>query len=460
MWWLNLGIPVYLGGRYLWNGFAENRRRRQLWQGAVAHHKMTEVESSGFWDWRARLTARSEPVEVRITADRGKGKKVEVEVEGPEGFPGVKLRRRFFQLRARGMKTGDQPFDDAYFVEGPDWSVGALLDGPTRRLLLRAAVLFSAFEIDGGRLRAEVPEEALSRTLPLLLDIGRRLAGPVDMERQIARNARNDRESKVRLFNLLLLIRDRPGAPDTMKALRVACSDPSPKVRVRAAVELGEEGHGVLLTLLEKSKNDASCARAASHLGGKLPFERARDLLNRALRKGLRQTARACIEILGHRRAAAVGVLARVMEEETGELAIAAALALGTTGEAAAEPPLIQALQSEDSKLRETAATALGRMGSVAAVQALKEAAERFWLDASLRQATRQAIAEIQSRLQGASPGQLSLAGTETGQLSLAQADAGQLSLAQSEAGQLSLPPKEPEQPSPRARKEPVVRPV
>src|SRR6185436_2235894 len=215
MLWLKLGLlPAVLGGRYLWNGFAANRRRLQLWRSAVAQHGMSEVESSGLWDWRARLTARAESIEVRITADRGgKGSKVEVELEGPEGFPGVKLRRRFFQLRARGMKTGDQVFDDAYFVEGPDWSVGALLDRSMRRLLLRAAVLFSAFEIGGGRLRVEVPEEALPHVLPLLLDIGRRLAGPVDMERQIARNARNDRESKVRLFNLLLLIRDRPGAP-------------------------------------------------------------------------------------------------------------------------------------------------------------------------------------------------------------------------------------------------------
>jgi hypothetical protein len=69
----------------------------------------------------------------------------------------------------------------------------------------------------------------------------------------------------------------------------------------------------------------------------------------------------------------------------------------------------------------------------------LKEAAERFSRDAELSRATRQAIAEIQSRLPGASPGQLSLAGADAGQLSLTQADAGQLSLAQADSGQLSL---------------------
>jgi len=42
----------------------------------------------------------------------------------------------------------------------------------------------------------------------------------------------------------------------------------------------------------------------------------------------------------------------------------------------------------------------------------------------------RQAIAEIQSRLPGASPGQVSLAEGETGQLSLADDSAGRVSIA------------------------------
>jgi hypothetical protein len=115
-------------------------------------------------------------------------------------------------------------------------------------------------------------------------------------------------------------------------------------------------------------------------------------------------------------------------------LATAAALALGTAGNAAAEPALIPALQREQEDLLIAAANALARVGSVAAVLPLKEAAERFPRNPELQRATRQAIAEIQSRLPGASPGQLSLAGTEAGQLSLAQDEAGQLSLAASPA--------------------------
>ena len=89
--------------------------------------------------------------------------------------------------------------------------------------------------------------------------------------------------------------------------------------------------------------------------------------------------------------------------------------------------------------LRIAAAIALGRVGSTAAVLPLKQTAERFSSDPQLSQATRQAIAEIQSRIPGASPGQLSLAGAEVGQLSLAQAEAGQLSLSTDSVGQLSI---------------------
>src|SRR6185436_5845866 len=101
------------------------------------------------------------------------------------------------------------------------------------------------------------------------------------------------------------------------------------------------------------------------------------------------------------------------------------------------------------------------------------DAAESSPRDKDLHRAARQAIAEIQSRLQGASPGQLSLAGAEGGQLSLAEGGelslatdpAGQFSLAQAEAGQLSLAhaefpllphsADEPEQPSRNARETP-----
>jgi HEAT repeat protein len=106
----------------------------------------------------------------------------------------------------------------------------------------------------------------------------------------------------------------------------------------------------------------------------------------------------------------------------TGDLAATAARALGASRTAAAEPPLLVALQASDSDVQLAAAEALGRVGTAAAVMPLKDLAERGWSPA-LRKAARESIAEIQSRLSGASPGQLSIADGEAGQLSLADAD-------------------------------------
>ena len=441
------------------------RRRLRLWQKALALCEMDEEKMSSLWDWRAQLTARSGSIEVRITDASGGGDRVVVVVEGPEGFSDLKLRPSYDKLWKSEIEVGDEAFDKKFFIGGPLQSVAARLDAAVRGQLLRASAHGTSLEIGDGRLRVEVSEEALPRVLPTLVKIGRSFAEPLDVKSRLLHQARRDSKSGVRLFNLLLLIREHPGDPDTLEALRTACSDKSPKVQVRAAIELGEEGHDVLLKVAETSKDDAARAQAVSHLGDKLPVESVKRILSRALSKGSSQTARACLESLGQRRPAVVGALAKVLVEWKwkSELAIAAAVALGTTGEKAAERPLLKALQSEDSNLREAAAAALGKVGTAAAVQPLQEAAERSWLALGLRRAARQAIAEIQSRLEGASPGQLSLAQVEAGQLSLAQAEAGRLSLAQAEAGLGALAPgpeQSPEQPSREARAARVARKV
>jgi hypothetical protein len=58
----------------------------------------------------------------------------------------------------------------------------------------------------------------------------------------------------------------------------------------------------------------------------------------------------------------------------------------------------------------------------------LKEIETQYRDDAT-RRAARQAVASIQSRLPGASPGQLSLASADAGALSLAEDETGRLSL-------------------------------
>jgi HEAT repeat protein len=296
-------------------------------------------------------------------------------------------------------------------------------------------------EITRGETRVETSNRNLRNALPLALAIGGRLARRADVVERLSENARNDPEPAVRLRNLLFLIREHSGKDPTLAALRKACSDPVPEIRLRAAMALGGDRSDVLVELAESLVDDTVSAEAVSALDRELPFERRRAILGQALERGRVQMAHAFLEALGRSGdPAAVDVLAEVMARESGKLAAAAALALGATGHPAAEPPLLPALQREDTQV--AAAGALAHVGTAAAVPPLEEAAERAE-DKELRRAARQAVAEIHSRLRGASPGQLSLADTEAGQLSLPDAEAGQLSFSTDPAGQLSLP-KEP----------------
>jgi HEAT repeat protein len=375
-------------------------------------------------------------VKIGSSGEKKRPTRIVLEAPWPPGFHEVILRPEPAFQRPREIEIGDAPFDREFLIQGPGLLVAALLDEEMRRRLSKANAL-CRLEIASGELRATLPTEQVTDVLRLLRDIGRRLSRPLDVPRRLAGNAREDSIPGVRLHNLLLLVRELPGEESTAEALAAARSDPSLEVRLRVGKELGDEGGDILWALAKGLQDDAVGAQAVSALGRKLSFERARDLLERALRWRFLRTASACLDAIGRSGAkAAVEVLAERLEQESGELALAAARALGETASPAAEAPLLQALAREDAELQMAAAEALGRVGTAAAVLPLQETAEQSGGD--LRRAARRAIEQIQSRLQGASPGQLSLAGAEAGQLSLAQ-DGGELSLADDPAGRLSL---------------------
>ena len=420
------------------------RARLQSWQKAAASCGLQVDKVSYF----SGLTARAGPLVVRI-GDLGKNNLtcIVVTVHGPLDFHNVRIRPEPFIPWGREIEIGDPLFDATFFIEGPVPLVFALLDQGTRRLLLDVGSE-CRLNIFRSALQAHMSNWKVSKILPLLVDIGQRFAQLPDIPHRLAENANWDTEAGVRLQNLLVLVRELPGEPATVEALRKACSDASPGIRLRAAKELGAEGRATLLKLAESNVDDTVGAEAMLIVGRELPVERTRAILDRALAAGRIQTARVCLEVLGRSGAAAnIETLAKVVEYEKAELAVAAVQALEAIG-SLAEPSLILALQREERDVRMAAASALGRVGSVAAVLPLKEAAEHASRGVEIQHAARLAIAEIQSRLQGASPGQLSLAGTEAGQLSLAE-EAGQLSLATDTGGQLSFPSEEPGQLSP-----------
>ena len=418
----------------LWAGTKKSDRRLRVWKEAARSCGLQVLATSP--PPKPRLKARTGLVQVQIEG-KEKSTRIVIQVPAMPEFQHVTVRPGTVLQRDREVETGDPWFDRVFSVAGPMRLLLALLHLEARRWLIATSNAIS-FEISSGELRAIVPDGDVPEVLPRLLDMGKRLALAAEIPRHLAEAAVRDPYPGVRLQTLLVLIGE-PDRPETAEVLRKACSDPDPEIRLHAAREVGAEAHGVLLEIAESLENDELAAEAISALSldRALPFERVNAILGLALRRRRLRTAHACLEALVPGKDAAIATLAKVMEREQGELALAAARALGTTGTPAAEPPLIQALQREGADIQAAAIEALGRVGTAAAVLPLQETAGRSGGD--IRRAARQAISEIQARLEGASPGQLSLAGAEAGQLSLAEAEAGQLSLAEDPSGQLSL---------------------
>jgi hypothetical protein len=357
------------------------------------------------------------------------------------------------------MRTGDALFDAQWAVDGSSALVYACLDRAMRARLLMlhggagAQIVLAGGELRAelhgkvvdGKFRAEIPGErraaaatpvtsALDReggVLTLLLEIARGLPGTLratDVVARLAHNAREDPLPQVRIANVDLLAREFSARPQTHETLLGACTDPNPGVRLHAAQALGEERIDVLWALVEDPSVDDTCAAGAVYaLGARVALDRALGILEHALRTRRFGTVHACLERLGECGEAAVATLAKVLAIEDGELGVHAARALARSASPGAEGPLVAAL-ARDAAIRLAAAVALGECGTPSAVWPLREAEQKH-AEAAFQRAARQAIAEIQARASGASPGQLSLAAGEAGQLSFPDRKVGQVSL-------------------------------
>jgi hypothetical protein len=317
---------------------------------------------------------------------------------------------RTLKLRSTGRTMGDVEighlgFDRQLWVQGNTDFVRALLDAPTRDAmlhLLRGPLRGGQLVVEGGELRAVLPAgESLADAVPLITRVAQRLAARIDVPSELAKNARTDSVSGVRLLCLRTLLREYLNKSSIVNPLvRAATGDEDAEVRLEAATALGPEGEPVLQALVaDASVEDGLSARAAKALGNRIPAALARTTLRQELAASSSR----------HRTATAA----------------ACAFALGLSGEAQDEDLLLSALpEGRDEVLRLWAARALGAVGSANAVPSLAELSG----SADLRRAGREAIAAIQSRLQGATPGQLSLGTADSGGVSLADDVAGRLS--------------------------------
>lgn len=353
----------------------------------------------------------------------------------------------------REIELGDPVFDEAAFVRGAPALIRALFDAETRAILrpllrgtlhvegpagsrtferLRVSVSNDELRIDVRSSPFDNTDKWLPAILPLAIEAAGRLQRPDDLARRIADNIRHEPLETVRLANLHTLASEFSRHEAARTALKAALQDRSPAVRLEAALSLGPEGRRVLLDLVSSDAPDGVAARAIDALGAECPVDLAIARLGRARAGAQLATAVACLALLGRPGSppAAVAELAAALAAADERLARAAAQALGRTGAADAETPLIAALEHASGDVRVAAADALGLLGSPLAVVPLREAAADRLIDLPLRRAARQAVAAIQSRVTGASPGQISLADDNAGQISLAEEDArGRLSL-------------------------------
>jgi HEAT repeat protein len=333
------------------------------------------------------------------------------------------------------VRMGDEAFDRALYLQGDERLFRALLDAPTRRLVLEA---FSGVVVsDDGqeavtvtlangtmqaafadRLGTDAPPRP--ETVRRLLELARRLQEPTDVTALIVANAHVDPIPDVRRQALRTLERTAPQDPATRAAMqRSAQADADAEIRLYAALWLDRDGWAVLDELAaDITIDDWISARATETLGEHIAFDRASRTLGESLAKGRLLTARASVKALGWAGEMYLPTIAAALANRP-EVAEAAASALGQTGSASAEAPLIAALGPGTADLRTAAAAALGHVGSAESVQPLRELARSS--RGEMRAAALGAILRIQRRLTGADPGQLSMVETGDGQLALAE---------------------------------------
>jgi hypothetical protein len=290
--------------------------------------------------------------------------------------------------------------------------VTAAVMQPGARLALlelhgRDGVLRERVRVAAGQLQVDVPER--SARAPLLLEeVARtalaaadRLRAPDDIPARLAKNVASDPAPGVRVLSLQILLAEFPGHAATLAAQRTAAGSPLAPLRFVAARALGEEGRPILLEILRGPLSDDSAATAAVDALRLLPPEVADDVLARALvPKGggvtASLTARAVIEALRRARVADLARLENALRCPADEVALEAVRLLGDRGGAEAVLPLQQMAEAHRSP--------------------------------EVRRGAGQAALEIQSRLPGATPGQLSLSGARSGAVTLAEDTAGRVS--------------------------------
>jgi HEAT repeat protein len=352
-------------------------------------------------------------------------------------------------LGARELVTGDPAFDDAFHVTGPRLEARAALDAPTRAALLvlscealltldpRGIVTIvhapSPARAD-HRARAAFVER-LTAVIQHSLTVARRLCAEEEPAQRLAEIVRTDPLATVRRACLGVLLRAFEDHEITREILPQACDDADPEVRLRAAIARGERGVPTLAALADdEDAPDVAVAAAVTALGSRSSLAQTCARLERARAAGREETARACVaRLVSSGDPAVIAPLVALLRASPGSVSAAACEALVTLRATQAEGALREVLDHDDEGAVSAAARALGQLGSIASVPALRAAEERA-REHGTRLAAREAVAAIQARASGATPGQLSLATGDAGRIALTDDPTGRVALAEDDA--------------------------
>lgn len=342
--------------------------------------------------------------------------------------------------QARGaprVETGDEAFDEAIHVRGVPATARALLDAETRaqviaavcgRPLGRDAIVSVADGALTGELGGEWSEDAgqLAVGVRVLLALALRLRETDTELERLAQVARVDRVRRVRVLALEALVDAAPGHAVTETALRRGCVDRDPEVRFRAALLAdGNAGRQALHALAaDHAVPDELSAAAVEELGASLSSDVLRDIIASAPR-GRPKTDLAAVRALAKGGPGVAAAIVAAFPRFEDDAAATAAGVLQAIAARDAEDALLAAAARPGPAVRVAVARALGALGSVRAVPVLRELEGD---GGAVLRAAREAVVAIQSRLHGASSGQVALADGGAGELSLADAD-GRVSL-------------------------------
>jgi len=325
-----------------------------------------------------------------------------IEVEVPGAIP----RRIRLRWRPPGRRpspgtvaTGDALFDSTVELHGDEAELLAVFGAGTRRSVLDLFV-GAPFELHDGRL--SVLRGGLAERPPLMeiavrrfVELAAALNIPVDsLPSRLRDTALADPEPGARRRARNVLLQRFMTTPEARDVAEAALEDEDPMVRLHGAMALGEER-------LEQVENFAQAEalplevrlRALEHLVDFAPAEKVMPLAS-----GLFHSADPDVLL------ALAQVSWRIDHP--------------------AVPPLLGRLLVDSAnhwELRSATIQALAECGTVEQVEPLLSIADAKLGDAELKKAARTAIARIQSRIEGATAGQLSVAaeGWQAGTLAM-----------------------------------------